>query len=249
MYENNNNVLPPSYETGPDENGIKTYIEYRFNDKNQFPPHVKVARRVKVKTVIKKVKLAVEKRKLWTKFGAAKGKKPGVIDENVTIYSTEDVFIESPFAKKENTATVLFKKIEEEKIKRMVRKSIKSDVSAFAGKKKNSYVVPGKREDGGNSIFGDKMQDRDDSTTLRITNLSEETQEIDIRDIFSRYGNLSRVYLALDRQTHRSRGFAFVSFYSKEDAQNAMDNLQGIALNHLILGIEWAKPNKKKSRW
>lgn len=244
MYENNNdeNVLPPSYETGPDENGIKTYVEYKFNDKHQ---KVKITRRVKSFTRYKKVALGIERRKNIKKFGLAKGKKSG-IDENVTIHSTEDVFIESPFAKKEDTATVLFKKLEEEKIKRMVRKSIKSDVSAFAGKKKNSYVVPGKREGSGNLTFGEKIRDRDDSTTLRITNLSEETQEIDIRDIFSRYGNLSRVYLALDQQTHRSRGFAFVSFYSKEDAQNAMDNLQGIALNHLILSIEWAKPNNKK---
>jgi len=239
-----NNTLPPSKVSGPDENGIKTYIEYRFNDKNQFPPHVKVTRRVK--TTTKKIKRAVEERKHWAKFGAAKGKKRGEIDTNVTIYSNEEVFIESPFTKQEDTAVVLFKKLEAEKIKRMIRKDMKSDVDSFMGVKKNSYVVPGKRGDSkGKVIFGQKMSGRDNSTTLRVTNLSEETQECDIRDLFSPYGNITRVHLALDFNTHRSRGFAFVSFCSKEDAENAMDNVKGRALNHLILGIDWAKPSKR----
>ena len=244
MNETDKYCLPPSTSSGPDKNGIKTYIEYRFNDKNQFPPHVKVTRRVKVKTITKKVKRAVQERKHWTKFGAAKGKKPGEIDTNVTIYSTEDVFIESPFAKQEDAASVLFKKLEAEKIKRMIRKDIKSDMDSFMGTKKNSYVVPGKKGDM-KGTFGEKMSGRDNSTTLRVTNLSEETQECDIRDLFSPYGNITRVHLALDFNTHRSRGFAFVSFCSKEDAQDAMDNVQGRALNHLILGIDWAKPSKR----
>ena len=248
MSETDKYHLPPSTSTGPDENGIKTYIEYKFNDKNQFPPHVKVTRRVKVKTITKKVKRAVQERKRWTKFGAAKGKKPGEVDTNVTIYSTDDVFIESPFAKQEDVATSLFKKLEEEKIKHAVRNSIKGDVDSFTSAKKNSYVVPGMRENGKVS-FGEKMAD-DNSTTLRVTNLSEETREDDIRRLFSSYGDITRLHVALDRDTQRSRGFAFVSFYSREDAQNAMDNLQGKGVNHLILRIDWAKPKKKdNTRW
>ena len=238
--------LPPSTSSGPDDDGIKTYIEYKFNDKNQFPPHVKATRRVKV--VTKKVKRAVQERRHWVKFGAAKGKKPGELDTNVTIYSTEDVFIESPFAKQEDAATSLFKKLDAEKIKRDVRKSIKFDVDAFASAKKNSYVVPGMRGNGKVS-FGEKQHD-DNTTTLRITNLSEETREDEIRRLFSSYGDITRLHIASDRITQRSRGFAFISFYSREDAQNAMDNLQGIGINHLILGIDWAKPKKKdNTRW
>jgi len=247
MSETDKCCLPPSTSSGPDKNGIKTYIEYRFNDKNQFPPHVKVTRRVNVKTITKKIKRDVEERKHWVKFGAAKGKKQGEIDANVTIYSKEEVFIESPFAKQEDTAVSLFKKLEVEKIKRMVRKDIKSDIDSLTGVKNNSYVVPGMRKDSKGKIsFGQKMSGRDNSTTLRVTNLSEETQECDIRDLFSPYGNITRVHLALDFNTHRSRGFAFVSFCLKEDAQNAMDNVKGTAINHLILGIDWAKPSKKR---
>jgi len=260
--ESSQSCLPPSTSSGPDENGIKTYIEYKFNDKNQFPPHVKVTRRVKVQTTTKRVKRAVKERKKWIKFGAAKGKNPGEIDRDVTIYSTEDVFIESPNAKQEDIATTLFKKLQSDKIKRIVRDNIKSDIDSFAdigkksdntinensfmGAKTNSYVVPGKKSGRkGNSSFGQQMQERDDSATLRITNLSEDTQEYDIRDLFSPYGNIMRLHLALDHYTKKCRGFAFVSFYSKEDAQNAMDNVRGKAFNHLIIGIEWAKPSKR----
>mgnify|MGYP003683802751 CR=1 FL=1 len=254
--------LPSSSSSGPDENGIKTYIEYKFNDKNQFPPHVKVTRRVKVQTTTKRVKKAVKERKKWVKFGAAKGKNPGEIDRDVTIYSTEDVFIESPYTKQEDIATTLFKKLEADKIKRIVRKNMKSDIDSFAdignksdntinknsfmGAKTNSYVVPGKKSGiNGNSSFGQHIKDRDDSPSLRITNLSEDTLEYDIRDLFSPYGNIMRIHLALDHYTKKCRGFAFVSFYNKEDAQNAMDNLRGKAFNHLIIGVEWAKPSKR----
>ena len=72
------------------------------------------------------------------------------------------------------------------------------------------------------------------------------SREIDLESYFSKLGKVIDVAVMRDKSSGKSRGFAFVSFYSKEDAQNAMDNLQGIALNHLILSIEWAKPNKKK---
>jgi len=84
-------------------------------------------------------------------------------------------------------------------------------------------------------------RDRDDAT-LRVTNLSEDTTEVDLQDLFRRFGNTSRIYLAKDKQTFRSRGFAFVSFYRREDAQQAIDKLNGWGYDNLILQVEWAKP-------
>lgn len=51
------------------------------------------------------------------------------------------------------------------------------------------------------------------------------------------------VYLAKDPETMQSRGFAFVSFYQKTDAESAMNSLQGYGYDHLILKLEWAKPS------
>ncbi|CAM9225445.1 unnamed protein product [Scytosiphon promiscuus] len=52
-----------------------------------------------------------------------------------------------------------------------------------------------------------------------------------------------RVYLAKDPETMQSRGFAFVSYYQKSDAESAMQALQGYGYDHLILKLEWAKPS------
>ena len=86
----------------------------------------------------------------------------------------------------------------------------------------------------------------DDLNTIRVTNLSENTTEADLQDLFQRFGRISRVYLAKDKETLQSRGFAFVSFVSKEDAAKAMEELQGFCYDHLILKLEWARPNAPK---
>ncbi|GKY94557.1 hypothetical protein MPSEU_000421300 [Mayamaea pseudoterrestris] len=83
----------------------------------------------------------------------------------------------------------------------------------------------------------------DDLNTLRVTNLSTSTTESDIKDLFARYGPILRVYLLKDKKTMESRGFAFVSFVNKEDAERAMEGLQGHGFDHLILKIEFARPN------
>ncbi|CAM9655947.1 unnamed protein product, partial [Choristocarpus tenellus] len=54
---------------------------------------------------------------------------------------------------------------------------------------------------------------------------------------------LIRTYLAKDPETMQSRGFAFVSFYNQQDAEAAMEALQGYGYDHLILKLEWAKPS------
>lgn len=86
----------------------------------------------------------------------------------------------------------------------------------------------------------------DDLNTIRVTNLSENTAEADLQELFQKYGRISRVYLAKDKETMQSRGFAFVSFVSKDDAAKAMEELQGYGYDHLILKLEWARPNAPK---
>jgi translation initiation factor 3 subunit G len=78
------------------------------------------------------------------------------------------------------------------------------------GSGSGGYVPPHLRGRGG---AGEKMGggkfDRDDSATLRVTNVSEFAEEQDLRDMFSRYGHVTRVFLAKDRETGRAKGFAF----------------------------------------
>ena len=67
-----------------------------------------------------------------------------------------------------------------------------------------------------------------------------------MRELFDAFGRVTRVYLAKDKITMRSRGFAFVSFAIRSDAEKAMNRLQGYGYDHLILKIEWARPSAKK---
>ncbi|KAL7547027.1 hypothetical protein ACHAWF_010353 [Thalassiosira exigua] len=85
-----------------------------------------------------------------------------------------------------------------------------------------------------------------DQNTIRVTNISEDTTEADLQELFQPFGRISRVYLAKDKETMMSRGFAFVSFVHREDAARAMDKLQGHGYDHLILKLEWARPSAPK---
>ncbi|KAL1916794.1 uncharacterized protein VTP21DRAFT_5498 [Calcarisporiella thermophila] len=104
------------------------------------------------------------------------------------------------------------------------------------------YVAPHLRGDRKGDRTGDSPREkRDDTATLRVTNLSEETTEADLYDLFRRFGQIGRVYLARDRETNICKGFAFVSFVLREDAAKAQQTLDGYGYDNLILHVEWAK--------
>lgn len=177
-------------------------------------------------------------------FGAAKD-KPG-IDPAVTIYTTTDVFIESPFAKQTDAADSLLKNMEKTRIQRSMKK-FQSD-SLFTNDSlvtKSSYIPPGKREGVEKMGYGTKKAEKD-FHTLRITNISLETTEDDIGDLFARYGQLTRVKLMTDYRGNGS--FAFISFSSTVDALEAKNQLQGYGLHHSILKIDTAV-QKKRNNW
>ena len=77
------------------------------------------------------------------------------------------------------------------------------------------------------------------ATTLMWT---EDVKDSDLRELFRRFGPIQRIYLAKDRETHASRGFAFINFFNREDAQNAINKLDGHGYDHLILSVSWANP-------
>lgn len=106
------------------------------------------------------------------------------------------------------------------------------------------YVPPGLRE--GNAKKGEMMshgRSDEEQAAVRVTNLSEDARESDLRELFGRFGSIQRVFLAKDRKTQQSKGFAFIHFNHKEDAQTAINDLNGYGYDHLILKVEWAKPS------
>ncbi|NXG18074.1 EIF3G factor, partial [Grallaria varia] len=87
----------------------------------------------------------------------------------------------------------------------------------------------------------DKLPGADDNATIRVTNLSEDTRETDLQELFRPFGSISRIYLAKDKTTGQSKGFAFISFHRREDAARAIAGVSGFGYDHLILNVEWAK--------
>ncbi|KAI4834224.1 translation initiation factor 3, RNA-binding subunit, partial [Aureobasidium sp. EXF-8845] len=111
-----------------------------------------------------------------------------------------------------------------------------------AGAGGSSYVPPHLRNGGG--ATGERMGgkfERDDLATLRVTNVSEFAEEDELRALFERFGRVTRVFLAKDRETGKAKGFAFVSFVDRSDAAVACEKMEGYGYGHLILRVEFAK--------
>ena len=60
------------------------------------------------------------------------------------------------------------------------------------------------------SSMSRRHEDRPPNTSLYVKNIPDETLPDDLRDLFSKYGNLGDVYIPLDYYTKRPRGFAYV---------------------------------------
>ncbi|KAG7212139.1 hypothetical protein KM043_012483 [Ampulex compressa] len=108
------------------------------------------------------------------------------------------------------------------------------------------YVPPGMR-DGGNKR-GDSMQmRRDDTTAIRISNLSESTTDTDLDELVKPFGCVLKQYLAKDKQTSLCKGFAYVHFKYKIEAAKAIATLNGYGYDHLILNVDWSKPQAQNN--
>lgn len=75
---------------------------------------------------------------------------------------------------------------------------------------------------------------------MRNQQVSEYAEEQELRDMFERWGRVTRVFLAKDRDTQRAKGFAFVSFADRTDAAKACEKMDGFGYNNLILRVEFA---------
>ncbi|CAG8554628.1 13451_t:CDS:10, partial [Racocetra fulgida] len=70
-------------------------------------------------------------------------------------------------------------------------------------------------------------KERRDSTTLYVGNLPYAFREQDVADMFERYGRLRKVTVQIDHYTGRNKGFAFVEFEDRRDAEDAFDKYNG----------------------
>lgn len=81
---------------------------------------------------------------------------------------------------------------------------------------------------------------------LYVGNLSYSTREEDLETAFSEFGNVSSVNLITDRDTGRSKGFAFVEMETDEAANAAIEALDGKELDGRSLRVNIAKPKERR---
>jgi RNA recognition motif-containing protein len=84
------------------------------------------------------------------------------------------------------------------------------------------------------------------SSKLFVGNLSFNTTENDLQDAFAAHGTVLETNLMMDRATGRPRGFGFVTMGSAEEAQKAIDAMNGKDLGGRALTVNIAKPREER---
>lgn len=264
-------TVPQNKVIGPDANGVKTVIEYERNDKGDV---MKVTTKTKTETVKRKVFKAAAERRNWERFGSAvnETKKDSVTVQAVEDIPFERVRqrqtqeekkaqdLKDALAQPDKAAAsqsikdLLYKKRMERQLL-LARGLIDAperppDEDGAPGGSlpsaggKGGWVPPSLRNrmEGGESM----RPQRREENSVRVTNLSEDTREEDLRELFSAFGQIARIYVAYDRERGGNRGFAFVNFVRKDDAEKAIRKLDGYGYDNLILRCEWSNPRPER---
>ncbi len=104
-------------------------------------------------------------------------------------------------------------------------------------------------------VFLRGTSEREEESSLRISNLPEETTEFELKQLLltiSRKQNIdmpSRVFLVMDRNNPEiSRGFAFVTYSSAKDAKIAQSTIDGYRFNTMVLEAEFSAAREDRPR-
>ena len=83
-------------------------------------------------------------------------------------------------------------------------------------------------------------------TKLYVGNLSFNTTENELQELFAQAGAVQEVTLMQDKFTGKSRGFAFITMGSDEDAQNAISKFNGQTVEGRALTVNEARPREPR---
>ena len=105
-----------------------------------------------------------------------------------------------------------------------------------------------------NPMVGNRLEQRvglqnitNMSNKLFVGNLSFNTTENDLQDAFAAHGTVVEANLMMDRMSGRPRGFGFVTMSTAEEAQKAIDALNGASVDGRNLTVNIAKPREERS--
>uniref|UniRef100_A0A182Q3J3 Eukaryotic translation initiation factor 3 subunit G n=1 Tax=Anopheles farauti TaxID=69004 RepID=A0A182Q3J3_9DIPT len=244
--------LPPPSEVV--ENGQKIVTEYKYNKDDK---KVKVVRTYKISRIV--VPKVVARRKNLAKFGDSAGDRPGPNPQTTMV--SEEVFMQFVTNKEEEQKTdaldsmkniVKCRTCEGEhwsfhcpyKSSSLTAKPVPAPVpETTSSSKPGKYVPPHIKESQAKAgLGGGPMRGRDDTSAIRISNLSEAMTEADLEELVKKFGPHTKMFLSRDKSTGLCKGFAYVHFRSRRDAATAIEVLNGYGYDHLILSVEWSKP-------
>lgn len=265
--------LPQATTSGPDAKGILTKVEYHRNDKGEV---MKKTTRTRVVKIEKKVyQSALDRRAGWKKFGDALSERSTdaitaqsteeiplerIRPQKQTQEDKNKPDFQSAMASSDKSVIVgslrdmLYKK-------RMERQLLaaKGLIAApemppdeeggglpSAGSKPGTWVPSSLRARAAGGEGEMMMQKRRDENSVRVTNLSEDVTDEDLLELFGAFGQVQRVFVAKDRETGESRGFAFINFIHRDEAQRAINKLNGFGYDNLILDVSWAAPREPR---
>lgn len=265
-------ALPPTHSSRVDSKGVKTVTSYKPHPTN-MNQLLQTQTKVRVVSVKVREHISVEARRKWKKFGLAANQddQSNVTIASRDDIFMEDPHADNDLQEEDASKALagnlnafwakqrrrdLERKYEvpegqEEKTDEGWTRvgADKHSTAPASGTSSGKYIPPSLRSGGAGKSLSERDSHRSsitgdrDHNTIRVTNISEDTTEADLQELFSNFGRISRVYLAKDKETLQSRGFAFVSFIHREDAARAMEKLQGYGYDHLILKLEWARPS------
>lgn len=83
---------------------------------------------------------------------------------------------------------------------------------------------------------------------IYVGNLSFKATEDDLRDAFGRFGEVSSVHIITDRETGRSRGFAFVEMPNDDEANTAIEELNRSQIVGREVNVNEARPKEDRPK-
>lgn len=84
------------------------------------------------------------------------------------------------------------------------------------------------------------------ATKLFVGKLSFNTTDDSLQALFASYGKVVSAVVATDRETNRSKGFGFVEMENQEDAQKAINELDGKSFEDRIIVVNVARPKEDR---
>jgi len=224
-----------------EEEGIRTVTDIVERDGKKF----KVTKKVRQVTRTWKVSRAVEERKKWKPFGLAVKNDVGITELGDPVF----LDLEATIRKKSQKQKEVDKKAEE--LIRAASLRAEAETRAGGGGSVNPSAAlsdegetstagsrwVGKKSRGGEEALLPGTMPDHDQPRIKVSNLPERCDENDLWDLFSSYakrGKLNRP------QLRAQRGFAFVTFSHREDAERAMAELSRYKMDHNVLHLEWA---------